>query len=515
MQRVFNEYRSDSKRKAHFGHGGVKVGDFGTGGRVYERGYTVSSSTPAQQGRQRQGVSFCCGFIALVLLVVVERWLYLTSGCVEEARAGAVSLPTPTSDSAWDGRLVFTTTNPARPPTVGGGPPLTDPLFASVRMPDRTGAVQRKTEYCQWREHRHTKRTQVGNEPDYCTSSGSSSENCAGARCSSRSVGACGGPCCRVRQGAKKYKEEVWYTYHKAWRTTRINSLMFDNPAAYHNPTRDPAPTTHFYVGGEGIDLSGGSGSGLHVSGKDLAPAMMPAAVVPLYKSAVSDLPGAALQQGFHEADHRFFYSRVPKDGLNNPIIRAAASYLVDGVLDVNEISKATGIEGLLGKAGLGWITKGTCNAGDIRVSFLARRIPDAVSLLGKQVSSGGGLSLLVPNIYSNGQTMFFMRSGVMDLAGLLKMTLSDEQFWTNVYRGGIALLLVAGSWIGLEAGLVNALAVAGTFGSVALTAIWWFFYGTGGVAIPAVAAVLFGGYTLFVMAPQGSSPKSKEEKAD
>ena len=69
MQRVFNEYRSDSKRKANFGHGGVKVGDFGTGGRVYERGYTVSSSTPAQQGRQRQGVSFCCGFIALVLLV--------------------------------------------------------------------------------------------------------------------------------------------------------------------------------------------------------------------------------------------------------------------------------------------------------------------------------------------------------------------------------------------------------------------------------------------------------------
>ena len=236
---------------------------------------------------------------------------------------------------------------------------------------------------------------------------------------------------------------------------------------------------------------------------------MLPSAAVPLYKSAVSDLPAAALQQGFHEADHRYFYSRVPKDGLNNPIIRSAASYLVDGVLDINEISKATGIEGLLSKAGLGWITKGTCNAGDIRVSFLSRRIPDAVSLLGKQISSGGGLSRVVPNTYSNGQTMFFMRSGVFDLAGLLKMTLSDEQFWTNVYRGGIALLLVVGCWIGLGAGLVNTLAVAGTVGCIALTAIWSFFYGVDQVAGPAIASALFGGYTWFVMAPHGSSPKS------
>ena len=330
MQRVFNEYRSDSKRKANFGHGGVKVGDFGTGGRVYERSYSVASSTAGQQRRQRQGISFCCGGIGLVLLVIVERWLYLTAGCVEEARAGAVSLPTPTASAAWDGSLVFTTTNPAQPPALAG-PPVTDPMFSSVSMPERTGSIERKAEYCQWREQRHSKRTHIGNEPDYCASSSSSSDECAGVRCSGRSISACGGPCCSVRKGSKKFKEEVWYTYHKAWRSKRINSLMFDNPAAYHNPTRDPAPTTHFYVGGEGIDLSGGSGSGLHVSGKDLAPAMLPSAAVPLYKSAVSDLPAAALQQGFHEADHRYFYSRVPKDGLNNPIIRPAPPSTVPG----------------------------------------------------------------------------------------------------------------------------------------------------------------------------------------
>ena len=497
--RLFNEARADSKRKANFGYGGIKTGDFGTGGRVYEREYRVESTTATEQNTCRKGISFCCAAIGLVSLIVIERWIYLTAGCVEEARANVVSLASPESSAAWDGSLVFTTTNPTYPPKYSG-PLLEDPLFTSVKMPARSGSFKRQTEYCQWRETRHKKQVHIGNEPDFCAST-KRSDDCANAHCSSRSVGSCSGPCCQVRRGAKKYKEEVWFTYHKAWRKARINSLLFDNPAAYHNPTRDPAPTKTFFVGGEGIDLSGGSGNGgLHLSGKDLAPAMMPASPVPLYKAAVSDLPEEALSLGFHEADHRYFYSRVPKDGINNPIIRSAASYLIDGVLDVNEISKATGIESLLSGAGLGWITKGTCNAGDIRVSFFSRRIPDAVSLIGKQISSGSGLSRIIPHTYSNGETKLFVRSGVMDAEAILQITLSDETFWTNVYRIAVTLVLMLASFIGTSDGFVNSVAVAGAGGSLALTMIWSYFYGTTAAVIPAIATIIFGGYISIVM---------------
>ena len=44
MQRVFNEATADEKRKAMFGHGGVKMGDYGTGGRVYTTRYRADNS---------------------------------------------------------------------------------------------------------------------------------------------------------------------------------------------------------------------------------------------------------------------------------------------------------------------------------------------------------------------------------------------------------------------------------------------------------------------------------------
>lgn len=91
----------------------------------------------------------------------------------------------------------------------------------------------------------------------------------------------------------------------------------------------------------------------------------------------------------FSSLFRRYLYSRVPKDGFNNPVIRAAASYLVDGVLDVNAISAGLGIESLLSTAGLDWITKGTCHAGDIRVHFEGRALPEALSVVGKQIGGG------------------------------------------------------------------------------------------------------------------------------
>lgn len=80
--------------------------------------------------------------------------------------------------------------------------------------------LSRKTEYCQWQElQREVCQT--------CTQT--------------------------VRASDGSTKEESFqcdcvtsYSYVKTWRSHRINSLMFDQPAAHHNPMRDPLPSSKF-----------------------------------------------------------------------------------------------------------------------------------------------------------------------------------------------------------------------------------------------------------------------------
>eukprot|EP00820_Chromera_velia_P021756 Cvel_30301.t1-p1 / transcript=Cvel_30301.t1 / gene=Cvel_30301 / organism=Chromera_velia_CCMP2878 / gene_product=hypothetical protein / transcript_product=hypothetical protein / location=Cvel_scaffold4297:8430-9772(+) / protein_length=326 / sequence_SO=supercontig / SO=protein_coding / is_pseudo=false len=88
------------------------------------------------------------------------------------------------------------------------------PVEASASDPDFgvevPGAlkVHRKTEYCQWEEIRSESCTKNDDED---------TETCVTS-----------------------------YSYVKAWRSYRINSLLFDQPGAHHNPQRDPFPSTYF-----------------------------------------------------------------------------------------------------------------------------------------------------------------------------------------------------------------------------------------------------------------------------
>jgi hypothetical protein len=223
---------------------------------------------------------------------------------------------------------------------------------------------------------------------------------------------------------------------------TRFASSLASLFRADHNPQRDPAPSKKI-IAPQGIDLSGKSSAvqGLTISSEDMAPAMQNFRRVPIQKAAtVRGVSHDALNAGFVEADHQYFYSRMPKSGWDSPLFRAGVSYLVDGVLDVNAISSATGVEGLLSKAGLGWITKGTCDAGDIRVHFEAKRLPQTASLVGQQIQGR-----LAPMIYSNGAERLFLRSGLLTLDTLLSLSLSDAQWWQNVYRLGLILCVIIG----------------------------------------------------------------------
>jgi len=79
--------------------------------------------------------------------------------------------------------------------------------------------LRRNTQYCQWQQH--------------------STQRCE--RCSDG----------RDSQGNSKYKDcNCVRTYHyvKGWHNHRIPSLAFDQPAAHHNPQRDPYPSADFYA---------------------------------------------------------------------------------------------------------------------------------------------------------------------------------------------------------------------------------------------------------------------------
>jgi len=451
MQRIYNEMTSSRRRKAMGGRGGIKMGDFGSGGRVYSTDYVrpAGSGSGAQCNPSKFGLASClCTVIPLIALIVTERSLFQTAGCIEEAGENAVTCESPYVLDHNEGSLIFVTSDPRHSPTLKGGTAPRDPYF-NYQLPSEYGIGKRVTEYCQWAEMRHSQNKKTGR---------------------------------KTEKGDDIYTTEVWYTYHKAWRNRQVNSLFFDNPAAYHNPQRNPAPSTPLHAK-SGIDLSGNANpavAGLSISSSDMAPAMQNWQRLPIAKAhTVAGVGSEALRGGFSEADHQYYYSRKPKNGWNNPLVQAGMSYLVDGILDVNSISSATGIESLLGKAGLGWITKGTCEAGDVRVHFEGKRLPKSVSLVGQQM---GGT--VVPMMYSNGQAMLLIQSGVMSLESLLKISLSDANFWQNVYRGCVLLFVVVGG-ICFEhysnfqdPDWVLGLGLGGTVFSVLFTVLQLFFYG-------------------------------------
>ncbi len=91
---------------------------------------------------------------------------------------------------------------------------------------------------------RHVEREVVGREPDQCVPHGTGDSNrCGNVNCRALGPSQCTHDrCCTLQQGATLYRDKVWYTYHKGWHPRRIESLLFDNPASFHNPGRDPAP---------------------------------------------------------------------------------------------------------------------------------------------------------------------------------------------------------------------------------------------------------------------------------
>jgi hypothetical protein len=152
-------------------HGGVKWGDFGTGGRTYK----INSVGYGGGGRGGLGYgggsssdngSGCCLFsIFITLLSLFGVYYTETSRSLDLSTAtaaqGAVIAPLPPSSSN-DGRLVFV----SAPNVSLIGAPAEDPFF-EYKLPPLFAKARRVTEYCQWAEVRHSNTREIGRTDTY------------------------------------------------------------------------------------------------------------------------------------------------------------------------------------------------------------------------------------------------------------------------------------------------------------------------------------------------------------
>lgn len=96
---------------------------------------------------------------------------------------------------------------------------ITSDAQAGIQIPGAL-ALKRKTEYCQWQEIA-TQQCQT------CTRTVKAADNSS-------------------KEESYQCNCITQYDYVKTWRDRRINSLMFDQPGAHHNPQRDPMPSRTF-----------------------------------------------------------------------------------------------------------------------------------------------------------------------------------------------------------------------------------------------------------------------------
>ncbi len=196
------------------------------GSHGYSSGFTVRTGRTVRLG---EGRSACTSVILLLLLasfiVVVPCSLLAAErefrdrvlAFNEAGAAGVIECKSSASDNV--GTSLSTLEECA---AHGAGGPVhiaSDQVAGSVRDPafgvelDKALQLDRHTEYCQWDEH-------VTDTCQKCTDNNGKSHDCN---------------CYRT------------HSYVKGWRSHRINSLLFDQPSAHHNPQRDPYPSSSMF----------------------------------------------------------------------------------------------------------------------------------------------------------------------------------------------------------------------------------------------------------------------------
>ena len=175
-----------------------------------------------QGANDNRGLGGICSVIFVVMLLVVPPLILIGSESSRHTRYIALS-DALNSDIVElnDGNTSPKTLQTLRPSTLVHGTSTHVDTIASdgdmnVAVPGAL-TLKRNTEYCQWQELQ--------------------SQNC---QTCTRTVKAKDGSTKEENYQCNCVKQ---YDYVKSWRGHKINSMLFDQPGAHHNPQRDPMPS--------------------------------------------------------------------------------------------------------------------------------------------------------------------------------------------------------------------------------------------------------------------------------
>jgi hypothetical protein len=215
---------------------------------------------------------------------------------------------------------------------------------------------------------------------------------------------------------------EKYFTYHKGWRNRRINSLFFDDVMTYQNPTRDPFPSVDYIA--SDVNIGGYRISGHALATSTHAHGTQSVQNTRLGADAAEKLSNAALREGFSEVGVKYIYSRVPKDGWTSSLLKKAARYMVDGVVDLGDL--------------------GTCKAGDIRISFKSEDLVPVISVIAQRV--GDRLVPYTSKTHTSAQVLIAHEGSVSASAMCARASKESVRSarWKRLYIGAFAF----GAWI-------------------------------------------------------------------
>jgi len=229
------------------------------------------------------------------------------------------------------------------------------------------GAVtlNREVEYCQWAEHVHEKTKKVGQDRE------------------------------RVIRT---------YSYTKTWRPYLISSLFFDQPAAHHNPQRNP-------VSAGAIDKVGiSSTTGFSIAAPYMDKLRESESIISFRPEKLQGLvnsPAYINEKFFYTGNNGWFLSKY-NPSTAETAMKMAFQYLEGTLLDFQ----------------LGDLFS-VCDAGDVRVQLRGKVLDNGISVIALQNNDGN----LVPFQTLSGRDLIIMRPGQLSAQSMIDDEI-NHQFW-------------------------------------------------------------------------------------
>ena len=279
---------------------------------------------------------------------------------------------------------------------------------------DNALTMERRTEYCQWEEIR----------TERC-------ETC------SRTV--------RDSDGNSVHEHYdcncvIQYDYYKSWRPYLINSFFFDQPAAHHNPTRNPLPSSKFISTNAKLGYEGKLKYEVLIDPNILTEKVKGSAFRPVkwIRNGIPPMPSLwnrwipdrSRYENIADLKHFVFHE-------GNEFVYVGDGYFFSPY----EASKMGNLLNIFGRYLEGSLFDWqigdlfpSCQAGDIRFRYFVQD-PSSVSVLAQIDRVEGGKLVLIPIRSSSNQTLKMIHSGFIGPYAMIEAEDSESKGMAIFFR--------------------------------------------------------------------------------